>query len=580
MENPHDETLAHGGGVVFLKDYLKRGQERGIGKNILESWERCTRIGLNPYEKNLPQLIENPEFKKRQEQHSDIIELFQFYMKRFTGMLEQVGACSFVCDSTGYVLSRVGYGKTLNYCDDVSIREGASCNESSIGTNAPGLALITREPVVVTADEHYTTTYHPAFCVASPILDENRDLLGCVDITKFFDRYISEDMKKHLLSLAISLSDMIRNEVFLGKIIRSSPLRQPGLGLIGADKKKFLTPPASEQRPSPGGATLPSGDRITFSDIVGRSPLLSKTLRIAQSYSQKDGNVLIQGETGTGKEMLARAIHSGSGRSAGPFVAVNCAAIPVDLAESELFGYERGAFTGAKTEGHAGRFETAHGGTIFLDEIDSMPLSVQAKILRAVETKRISRINGKQEVHIDVRIIAASNKSLADEVSKGGFRKDLYFRLNVLRLIVPSLREIREDIPLLLDAFLPTFASDFGVPAKTFSFGAKRKILSYDWPGNIRELKNCVEFLYHTVEEDTILEGHLPPEVSGGSPAGNDPESSSGGPGTATRNFAALERDFLAETMRQCGDNAAEAAKRLGLSRSTMYRKLKKHGML
>jgi DNA-binding NtrC family response regulator len=143
-----------------------------------------------------------------------------------------------------------------------------------------------------------------------------------------------------------------------------------------------------------------------------------------------------------------------------------------------------------------------------------MPLTVQAKILRAVESKRISRINGKHEVHIDVRIIAASNKSLADEVSKGGFRKDLYFRLNVLRLIVPSLREIREDIPLLLDAFLPAFAIDFGVPAKTVSFGAKRMILSYDWPGNIRELKNCVEFLYHTVEEDTILEGHLPPEVS------------------------------------------------------------------
>jgi transcriptional regulator with PAS, ATPase and Fis domain len=278
--------------------------------------------------------------------------------------------------------------------------------------------------------------------------------------------------------------------------------------------------------------------------------------------------------------MLARAIHSSSGRSAGPFVAVNCAAIPVDLAESELFGYERGAFTGAKTEGHSGRFETAHGGTIFLDEINSMPLTVQAKILRAVESKRISRINGKHEVHIDVRIIAASNKSLADEVSKGGFRKDLYFRLNVLRLIVPSLREIREDIPLLLDAFLPAFASDFGVPAKTVSFGAKRKILSYDWPGNIRELKNCVEFLYHTVEEDTILESHLPPEISGGNPAGNDPETSSGGAGSATRDFAALERDFLAETMRQSGDNAAEAAKRLGLSRSTMYRKLKKHGML
>jgi transcriptional regulator of acetoin/glycerol metabolism len=334
MEKLNGERHERLGEVVYWRDYLRRGQERGFQKNILESWERCTRIGLNPYEKNLPQLIENPELKKRLEQHSDIVELFQFYMKRFTNMLEQVGACSFVCDGTGYVLSRVGYGKTLNYCDDVSIREGASCNEASIGTNAPGLALITREPVVVTADEHYSTTYHPAFCVASPILDENRELLGCVDITKFFDRYISEDMKKHLLSLAISLSDMIRNEVFLGKIIRSSPLRHAGFGSIGADKKKFLMPPVGEPHPYPGAAKPPSGDRITFSDIVGRSPLLSKALRIAQSYSRKEGNILIQGETGTGKEMLARAIHSNSGRSAGPFVVVNAQLSRISLRAS------------------------------------------------------------------------------------------------------------------------------------------------------------------------------------------------------------------------------------------------------
>ncbi|HZW37540.1 MAG: sigma-54-dependent Fis family transcriptional regulator, partial [Deltaproteobacteria bacterium] len=512
------------------------------------------------------------------EQHSEIVELFQFYTKRFTGMLEQVGACSFVCDSTGYVLSRVGSGKILNYCDDVSIREGANCSESSIGTNAPGLALITREPVIVTADEHYSTTYHPAFCVASPILDENRNLLGCVDITKFFDRYISEDMKKHLLNLAISLSDMIRNEVFLGKIIRSSPILHNGLGSIGAGRMRPLAPPVREMPPSSVASATPAGDQVTFSDILGSSPLLSKTLRIAQCYSQKEGNILIQGETGTGKEMLARAIHSSSGRSAGPFVAVNCAAIPVDLAESELFGYERGAFTGAKAEGHPGKFETAHGGTLFLDEINSMPLTVQAKILRAVETKRISRINGKHEVHIDVRIITASNKCLSDEVTKGDFRKDLYFRLNVLRLMVPSLREIREDIPRLMDAFLSTFAREFGAPVKTVSFGAKRKLLSHDWPGNIRELKNCVEFLYHTVDEDTILESHLPPEISGRCPMEPCPEATSGKPTESIRGFASIEREFLAETMCKFHGNALEAAKALGISRSTLYRKLKKHG--
>ena len=576
MEKSKLENHLQPGEVIHWSDYLRRGRERGFRKSILDSWERCTSAGLNPYEKNLPMVIETPEFKKRLSQHAEIVELFQFYMKRFKGMLEQVGACSFVCDSTGFVLSRVGYGKTLNYCDDVSIREGASCAEASIGTNAPGLALITREPVVVTADEHYTTTYHPAFCVASPILDENRNLLGCVDITKFFDRYISEDMKKHLLNLAISLSDMIRNEVFLGKIVRSSPLRHPG---STGGKTNLLVPPVGEQPRLPSVGPPPAGDQVTFSDIVGSSFLLSKTLRVAQSYSRKAGNVLIQGETGTGKEMLARAIHSGSERSSGPFVAVNCAAIPVDLAESELFGYERGAFTGAKSEGHPGKFEIAHGGTIFLDEINSMPLSVQAKILRAVETKRFSRINGKQEVRIDVRIITATNKNLSEEVSKGTFRKDLFFRLNVLRLIVPSLRDIREDIPLLLDAFLSTYAREFGTSAKSVSFGAKRKLLAYDWPGNIRELKNCVEFLYHTVDECTILESHLPPEIIGERPTESGPAAPSGSSAEPARGFAFVEREFLVETMRNFQGNAVDAAKSLGISRSTLYRKLKKYGV-
>jgi sigma-54 dependent transcriptional regulator, acetoin dehydrogenase operon transcriptional activator AcoR len=537
----------------IFQEYILKGQQRGVQGHILESWQRCSRAGLNPYHRNVPSAIDHSQFKRRMEQRIEIVELFRFYTRRFTGILDQLGACAFVCDHDGLILSRIGYGRTLSFFDNVSLFEGGNIVEEVVGTNAPGLALVTREPVMVTADEHYTQTYHPAFCVASPILDENRNLLGCVDITKLFDHYISEDVKKHLFSLALSLSDMIRNEVFLGRVIKSSSVTYPHSG-AGAS--------AVEPRPVRGAAEAPAGEpAVTFSRIVGTSPPIASAVRIARSYVHTEGNILIQGETGTGKELFARAIHADGPRADGPFVAVNCAAIPLELAESELFG-------------HPGKFEMAHHGTIFLDEINSMPLQVQAKILRVVETKRVSRINGKREIPVNVRVITASNGNMSEEVSRGAFRKDLFFRLNVLPLRVPPLRDMKEDFRDLLEAFLRECAGRHGAPEKRASEGAFRRLAAYEWPGNVRELKNCVEYLCYTVEGEEILEHHLPPEII---PSGGAGEESTAW--EDTRNFRSLERMFLVETMRRFQGNAVEAARMLGVSRSTLYRKLKKHGI-
>jgi transcriptional regulator of acetoin/glycerol metabolism len=546
------------------RDYIRQGSERGVQRKIIESWQRCGQVGLNPYERNIPAPLESSQFNKRMKENLEIVELYQFYIRRFSGLLEQVGACSFVCDTDGFILSRAGYGKVLHFFDNFSLSEGSSCCENVIGTNAPSLALITREPVVVTADEHYTKTYHPAFCAASPILDENRNLLGCVDITKFFDPNISEELRKHLLNLAISLSDMIRNEVFLGRLTKSSPVYRPAWGAAPRDPG------------DPPNGDLPADrPRPSFARIVGSAPPLAKAMQTARTYGRKEGNILILGETGTGKELFAHAIHGEGRRANGPFVTVNCAAIPLELAESELFGYERGAFTGARTEGHPGKFEMAHQGTIFLDEINSMPLPIQAKILRVVETKRITRINGKREIPVDVRIIAASNRVLADEVAAGTFRKDLFYRLNVLPLRVPALRELREDIPALLDAFFQTCAEEHGVCRKRIAPEALRHLVSYDWPGNVRELKNCSEYLCFTVETDEVAEHHLPPEILARRSEAPEPPAASEEP----KNLGSLERMFLIETMRRFHGNAVEAAKTLGISRSTLYRKLKKYGI-
>jgi transcriptional regulator of acetoin/glycerol metabolism len=542
------------------RDYIRQGLERGVESRIIESWKRCARSGLNPNHGNHPVSSEPSLFKRRIEQNGEIVELFQFYIRRFSRLLEQLGACAMVCDTEGYILSRAGFGKVLHFFDNISVSEGSSCCEKVIGTNAPSLALVTREPVVVTADEHYTKTYHPAFCAASPILDEHRNLLGVVDVTKFFDPFISEELRKHLLNLTISLSDMIRNEVFLGRLTQSHPTSYPAWD--------------DSPRETRNGES-PAGRRTPFSRIIGTSAPLAKTTRIAGAYARKEGNILILGETGTGKELFARMIHEEGPRFNGPFVAVNCAAIPLELAESELFGYERGAFTGAKTEGHPGKFEMAHEGTIFLDEVNSMPLPVQAKILRVVETKRLSRIGGKREIPVDVRIVAASNRDLVDEVAAGTFRKDLYYRLSVLPLRVPSLREMKEDIPDLLGAFLRDAAIENGSPLKRISGGAMRRLLAYDWPGNVRELKNYVGYLSFAMEGGEILEEHLPPEVLNG---GSRPEECPAPP-SDPGSFESIERAFLVDTVRKLGGNAVEAAKTLGISRSTLYRKLKKHGI-
>ncbi|HEY6006598.1 MAG TPA: sigma 54-interacting transcriptional regulator [Anaeromyxobacter sp.] len=529
----------------------------------------------------MPTPLEDRAYRARLEARGDIVELFQHFTGRFAGIFDQLGAVSFVCDGEGYLLSRIGAAETLRRFDHVSIREGSTCSEAVLGTNAPGLALVTREPVMVTADEHYSRLYHTAFCVAAPILDEERTPIGCIDITKFFDRNdVSPRVRKDLLQLVISLTDAIRTELSLRRLGQLGPAAPRRVEARVVPAGIAMLPCELADRPRSAVIAPLDASRANFAQVVGRSPRLAEVVRLARSYSLKDANVLVQGETGTGKELLARAIHNEGRRAAGLFVAVNCAAIPVELAESELFGYERGAFTGARAEGQPGKFELAHEGTLFLDEVDSMPLSVQAKILRAVETKRVSRLNGKREIAVDVRIVAAGNRSLGEEVLAGRFRKDLFYRLNVLRLTIPPLRELRDDVPALLDAFLAAFAAELGTGMKVLTDEARARLVAYDWPGNVRELRNCVEYLYNTVEGELVALRHLPPEiaesaqpVAAGAPPLRAP------PPSPAQDLDAVERQHIVETLNRVGGGAVEAARALGISRSSFYRKLKKHGI-
>lgn len=286
--------------------------------------------------------------------------------------------------------------------------------------------------------------------------------------------------------------------------------------------------------------------------------------------------VLIQGENGTGKEVVARAIYRQSKRSHGPFVEVNCAAIPEELIESELFGHERGAFTGA-TQMRRGKFDLANGGTLFLDEIGDMSLSTQAKILRILQEQRFQRVGGSRFIQVDVRVVAATNKNLEEEIKAGRFREDLYHRLNVIPVEVPPLRDRREDIPLLVEEFVEEFCKGRGYPRRQFSDGVMEAFKQYTWPGNVRELKNVVERLLILARSQVVEVADLTPPIWAGPQVVAKPGLQS--PQSLKEAREAFERAFLEAKLREYGGNVSRTAEAVGLERSHLHKKLKELGI-
>jgi DNA-binding NtrC family response regulator len=306
--------------------------------------------------------------------------------------------------------------------------------------------------------------------------------------------------------------------------------------------------------------------------IVGESQAMQQLFAIARAVAETDSGVLITGETGTGKEVVARFVHERSRRHERPFVTVNCAAIPANLLESELFGHRRGAFTGA-TYNRRGSFEMADGGTLFLDEIGEMPLDMQAKILRALEERQVKRIGSDEAVRVNARIVAATNRDPEAEVKAGRFREDLYWRLNVVRLVVPPLRERPEDIAALAQHFLAFFAHEMKKPVGDFSPEAVDIMTRYEWPGNVREVRNAVERAVIFAEAGRpIRVGHLPAYLRQERDA--RPPAAPPAAARSYRPLREMEMDYIREVLEACGGNRTRAAEMLGLSPVTLWRKL------
>lgn len=312
--------------------------------------------------------------------------------------------------------------------------------------------------------------------------------------------------------------------------------------------------------------------RVRFESMIGESEPMQRVFSLVNMVAASDVTVLVVGESGTGKELVARAIHHQSQRAGGPFVSVNCGALPENLLESELFGYEKGAFTGA-TGTKVGRFELAHGGTLFLDEVGELSLKSQVDFLRVLETKEFRRLGGTKLVTVDTRFIAATNRNLEEAVKEGRFREDLYYRLNVVPIRLPPLRDRADDIPLMIERFLREFAAQHQREPQTVSRETLRLLRLYSWPGNIRQLRNVMERLVVTVPEQTVQPEHLPEEIQASR------EEARRMLITLGSSLEEIEREVIRRTLAEVTNHREKAAKLLGISLRALQYKIKEYGI-
>lgn len=321
-------------------------------------------------------------------------------------------------------------------------------------------------------------------------------------------------------------------------------------------------------------------EKFSFRNIIGVSPKMRQVFEKMARVCDTNATVLIQGETGTGKELVASAIHYGSSRKSKPFVAVNCGAIPVNLLESEFFGHEKGAFTDAKDK-KCGKFEQADGGTLFLDEIGELPMDAQVKLLRVLDEQRITRIGGSETIPVDVRVITATNRNLQEEVNKGTFRSDLFYRLNIFTILLPPLRERKEDIPLLVEYFIDKYNRQLNKKVSTISRFAVNCLENYEWHGNVRDLENAVQSAMILAKENVISLDDLPMRLRGYPEVTEDIKINQKGLEETVKDMThKIEKEIILKALQKCDNSKTNTAEYLKVSRKTLFNKMKQYNLL
>ncbi|MCL8207290.1 MAG: sigma 54-interacting transcriptional regulator [Actinomycetia bacterium] len=632
--------------------FLAQGEEpRGVPEPIAESWKASRELGVDPLMAKAP-CLPDCDIPSLQQQHRRLLQVSGDILQQVHDEIAAVDTVVILSDSAGTILDMVGNPATVERARAVNISVGGLFGLGASGTNGLALAHALRTPALVVQSQHYCEMLHPWSCFSLPLASRSGHPLGILDVTAYrnifhphtlamlqvlgrllVERWDAEEARDHtVLREAFERTrrqypgDRVVTVTRWGDVVAGLPAAPTGWrpilegGFLGEHPGTFVAvSPLSDSEavthqawpvrrgddlvgwvlvapdrrraghPAPSSATPPTADRITsVDDLWGESPVFRAVLELARRAATSDSPVLLLGETGTGKELVARAIHAESGR-AGPFVAVNCGAIPPDLLGSELFGYEEGAFSGARRGGKKGYFEQAEGGTLFLDEIAELPADLQVYLLRALEDGRIRRLGGTRDIPVHVRVIAATNQDLEQATARGAFREDLFYRLNVVTLRLPPLRDRGPAEVRLLGARFLEASNARHHKRVELTPQAWELLVGYSWPGNVRALRNVIERVVTLSEPAACLS---PPDLvalcpdlahalaqaeAGDGGAGRSPTLSAAPAesGGRRRRGGPTFHDSFEDLLAELGGNVSAVARRLGVSRSTIYRRLK-----
>ncbi|MED2761367.1 sigma-54-dependent Fis family transcriptional regulator [Bacillus thuringiensis] len=590
-----------------------------INERISESWHRCKQANVNPHMNKGQKILSSHIFREQKKKSEIFLDIALPQIQNMRKTIDELQMMALLIDPDGYVLSLSGNKQTLKRAKHINFIEGVKWTEAAVGTNAIGTALEIEEAIMISGTEHYSVASHSWSCAAAPIHNDDGKLIGVLDfscpiefshpymlgmvtsIAHAIERECSIRVHQNELHLIHRFLDVIDSDeqvvicnhrdviVSASKSVRErinnwSRMKLEELMHHGLETKleipvysnermigKCMYLKENEQMNTYSALTFIKG--ITFPGVTGTSRAFQHTLEEIKLVSPTDASVYVCGETGVGKEYVARAIHENSPRKDGPFIAVNCGSLPKELMESELFGYAEGAFTGARRQGYKGKFEQANGGTLFLDEIGEVPPEMQVALLRVLQERTITPIGSSKEVPVNIRIITATHKDLLRLVEEGNFRQDLYYRLHVYPLYVPSLIERKEDIPYFIQHFCER--KNWNV---VFPKSICNQFLQHTWPGNIRELVNALERIYILSQGREICEKQVALLIQ--TMMGNQQqlELQVENKTEHTLNFREkIQRDSMIEALQKTNGNVSLAAKLLDVPRSTFYKRMQKY---
>ncbi|MFL0403297.1 sigma-54-dependent Fis family transcriptional regulator [Bacillus nitratireducens] len=589
-----------------------------INERISESWYRCKQANVNPHMNKGQKILSSNIFQDQKKKSEIFLDIAIPQIQNMRKTIDELQMMALLIDPDGYVLSLSGNQQTLKRAKHINFIEGVKWTEAAVGTNAIGTALEIEEAIMISGTEHYSVASHSWSCAASPIHNDDGKLIGVLDfscpiefshpymlgmvtsIAHAIERECSIRVHQNELHLIhrfldvidsdeqvvicnhrdviVSASKRVRERVCNWSRMKLEDLIHNGL------KSKLEVPVYSndrmigkciylkENKQANLFSNFPFINGITFPGVIGTSSVFQHTLEEIKLVSPTDASVYVCGETGVGKEYVARAIHENSPRKNGPFIAVNCGSLPKELMESELFGYAEGAFTGARRQGYKGKFEQADGGTIFLDEIGEVPPEMQVALLRVLQERTVTPIGSSKEVPVNIRIITATHKDLLRLVEEGKFRQDLYYRLHVYPLYVPSLIERKEDIPYFIQHFCER--KDWNV---VFPKSICNQFSQHTWPGNIRELLNVLERIYILSQGREICEKQISFLLQTMMGNQHQLELQAENKTEHTLNFRGkIQRDSMIEALEKTNGNVSLAAKLLDVPRSTFYKRMQK----